>query len=64
MNHQLLGASSLLCKLQIHRSTSDTQGIDGMSPSVSQAAAARERPNETQYNGVEKDKNENVSVFT
>jgi hypothetical protein len=40
-NHQLLGASSLLCKLRSHHTTSGTQGIDGMLPSVFQATAAR-----------------------
>jgi len=41
--HQLLGASSLLCKLQSHHTTSGTQGIDGMLTSVSQATAARDK---------------------
>jgi hypothetical protein len=41
-NHQLLGASSLLCKLRSHHTTSGTQGIDGMLPSASQATAAKE----------------------
>jgi len=42
-NHQLLGASSLLCKQRRQHTTSSTQGIDGMLPSVSQATTAREK---------------------